>query len=195
MDSRDRVERGGPRSGRRLAPERAWRRARGRRWAHACLVALLGLSGCTYSFSGSSVPAHIKSIAVPTFENETLQPGLEGELTEATIDAFVNDNRLNVGGAGNADAVVEGRIVRYDHGVFGVGNTDQAQEYRVTLRVAVTVKDRVKGKDLWSEESMVAQSAYRVGGTGQGPANEEEARLEAVDKIAADILANTLEEW
>lgn len=167
-------------------------------WARrlACAIpALALLSGCTYSFSGSSLPSHIKSIAIPTFENETLQPGLEGELTEATVDAFVTDNRLNVGGVGNADAVVEGRILGYDHGVFGVGNQDQAQEYRVTVRAAVTVKDRVKGKDLWTEETMVAQSVYRVDGTGQGPTNEDEARLEAVDKIAADILTNTLEEW
>jgi hypothetical protein len=159
------------------------------------LIGSLVFTGCMYSFSGSSLPSHIRAIAVPTFDNETLQPGLEGELTEATIDAFVADNRLNVGGVGNADAVVEATITRYDNSVFGIGNTDQAQEYRVTVQISVTVKDRVKGKDLWSEDAMIGQSTYRLSGGGEGPRTEEEARREAVQKLATDILTNTLEEW
>lgn len=167
-----------------------------RRRIGVCLsVAALAMQGCMYSFSGSSLPSHIKTIAVPTFENTTLQPGLDGELTEATVDAFVTDNRLNVGGTGNADAVVEGRITRYDNSVFGIGNTNQAQEYRVTVQISVTVKDRVKGKDLWSEETMIGQSTYRLDGSGDGPRNEDDARGEAVDELAADILKNTLEDW
>jgi len=180
---------------------RARSRSAGHPPAPTPLVALTALGGliaglaCSYPFSGSSVPSHIKTIAVPTFRNETLQPGLERELTNAVIDVFLDDNRLNIGGMGNADAVVEGRVLQYDHSVFGIGNTDQAQEYRVTIKLAVVVKDRVKGKDLWSKDAMVAQSNYRVDAAAGNRASETEARADAVRKLAEDVLANTLEEW
>ncbi len=161
------------------------------------LAAVTGafLLSCAYSFSGSSLPGHIKTIAVPTFGNETLQPGLEREATEAVIEVFVDDGRLNLGGTGSADALVEGRVLGYENQVFGIGAGETAEEYRVTIRFAVVVKDRVKGKDLWSNDALVAQSTYTVDARGDEPSSEEAARAEAIRKAAEDILAHTLEEW
>lgn len=159
------------------------------------LSTALSLLACSYSFSGSSVPSHIKTIAVSTFRNATLQPGLERELTDAVLDVFEGDNRLNVAGTGSADAVVEGEIIEYDHSVFGLGNTNQAEEYRVTIKLNIVVKDRVKGKDLWQKRPMVGQSTYRLNATGDVPRSESAAREDAVRKLAEDVLANTLEEW
>ena len=153
------------------------------------------VSSCTYSFSGASVPSHINTIAVSTFRNDTLQPSLDQDVTNALIDLFADDSRLNLGSPGQSDAVVEGTITRYDHSVFGLSGSEQAEEYRVTLQAAVLVKDRVKGKDLWRKESMVAQSTYRIDGAGEGPTNETEARTEAIEKLVEDILSNTLEDW
>jgi len=165
-------------------------------WQRAvCGALLLSLVSCTYSFSGSSLPGHIKTIAVPTFGNETLQPGLEREATEAVTQVFLDDSRLDIAGSGSADALVEGRVLSYDHSVFGIGEGETAQEYRVTIRFAVVVKDRVKGKDLYSNDAMLAQSTYSVSARGDEPANEDEAREEAIRKAAEDILSHTLEEW
>ncbi len=179
---------------------RATRRPHDLLLAIGVCVSLL-LTSCTYSFSGASVPSHINTIAVSTFRNDTLQPSLDQDVTNALIDLFANDSRLNLGTPGQSDAVVEGTITRYDHSVFGLSGTGdsslgaQAEEYRVTLQAAVTVKDRVKGKDLWRKDSMVVWSNYRIDGSGDGPTNETEARAEAIDKLIEDILSNTLEDW
>jgi len=164
------------------------------------LFALIMLSfgtllGCTYSFHGSSMPSHIKTIAVVPFRNRTLEPGVETQLTNGVVDVFADDSRIRLGNPGDANAVVEGEVIGYDHSVFGIGNETQAQEYRVTIRLSVVVKDRVKGKDLWKEPAMVAQQAYHLLGSGEGPRNEREARDAAVAKLVEDILSNTLEDW
>jgi hypothetical protein len=182
-------ERNGNEKTRREPPVRSWP-------LHALLVSvvtpLAALLGCTYSFHGSSMPSHIKTIAVVPFRNRTLEPGVETQLTNAVVDVFADDSRIRLGNPGDANAVVEGEVVGYDH---GLGNETQAQEYRVTIRLSVVVKDRVKGKDLWKEPAMVAQEAYHLLGTGEGPRNEREARDAAVAKLVEDILSNTLEDW
>ena len=61
-------------------------------------IGLAGVAGCTcrYSFSQSSLPSHIKTVAVPVFENETVEPGLQQEVTEAVSREFLNDSTLRI---------------------------------------------------------------------------------------------------
>jgi hypothetical protein len=159
------------------------------------LVLALLAGGCAYSFYGASVPKHIHTIAVPTFENRTLQPGLEQDITNEVIDVFLGDSRLNLGQPGDADAVVEGVITRYDHSVFGLGQGDTVEEYRVTIEATITVKDRVKGKDLWTQTNLLGQASYRLDAPGAGPTDETSAREAAVTELADKVLSNTLEDW
>jgi hypothetical protein len=155
----------------------------------------LPLLSCGYSFSGSSLPGHVRTIAVPTFTNDTLQPALEREVTAAVVEAFVDDRRLQIAGVGSGDAVVQGTITEYDHSVFGLGGEGSTQEFRVTVRLSVTVKDRVKGRDLWSKDALVGQATYAFPAKPGTLASEDAARAEAVRELAEDILALTLEEW
>ena len=74
---------------------------------------LIFLSGCMYSFSGSSVPKHLKTIAVPLFEDQSGfgEPGLTESFTTTLINLFVNDNSLEVAERNTADSILEGSIV------------------------------------------------------------------------------------
>ncbi len=73
---------------------------------------LIFLSGCMYSFSGSSVPKHLKTIAVPLFEDQSGfgEPGLAESFTTTLINLFVNDNSLEVAERNTADSILEGSI-------------------------------------------------------------------------------------
>ena len=51
----------------------------------ALLALVLVLAGCGYSLRGS-LPAHIRSVAVPVFANKTQQPAVENFLTRAVVD-------------------------------------------------------------------------------------------------------------
>ena len=65
------------------------------------------LVGCGYSFSGSSLPSHIKSVAIPVLENQSLDYQVADEVTQALVDRFISDNRLKITPISQADAVLE----------------------------------------------------------------------------------------
>jgi hypothetical protein len=163
-------------------------------------------AGCGYSFSGTSLPGHIRTIAVPVFANETLDGLIAEETTRGMSDRFLEDNRLKVAREATADCVLTGRVIHYERRVYSYTPAQEPQDYIVIVRIAVVLSDRVQNRDLWSSESMEATATYPAsgstgsGGTGESgggalPANEQEARAAAIRKLAQDVLARTLEQW
>ena len=53
-------------------------------------------SGCSYSFSRSSLPSYIQTIAIPVLKNSTSEPGLQDEMTDAISRQFFADSSLRV---------------------------------------------------------------------------------------------------
>ena len=47
------------------------------------------------------------------------------------------------------------RSPTYQNSVFGISDADRAQEYRVTIGVAVAFKDQVKNREIWSDDDLV----------------------------------------
>lgn len=176
---------------------------------HAAWSALLWFSlcaGCGYSFSGTSLPGHIRTIAVPVFANETLDGLIAQETTRGMSDRFLEDNRLKVARETTADCVLTGRVIYYERRVYSYTPQQEPQDYIVIVRIAVVLSDRVQNRDLWSTESMEATATYPASGStssaatsetdgGALPANEQEARAAAIHKLAQDVLARTLEQW
>jgi hypothetical protein len=157
----------------------------------------LSLSSCgVYSTNPGSLPGHIKTLAVPAFENKTTQVGLDEEITQAVISRFVDDNHLKIVAESDANAVLTGSVVGYSNTVFGFTGREQAQEYRVQITIAVRLMDKVKNRELWRDDNMVkTQNYYVVSVPGQQPQDEVSGRQEAVRKIADEILSRTIENW
>ncbi len=58
----------------------------------------LTLWGCGYQMAGrgaSQLPPHLKTIAIPVFENNSSEPTIQRPFTEALRRAFITDGRLN----------------------------------------------------------------------------------------------------
>jgi hypothetical protein len=155
------------------------------------------ICGCPYSFSGSSLPSHVKSIAIPVFDNESLDATIADEVTRGLLDHFLEDNRLKVVPESRADCVLEGSVTGYERRVYSYTPNQQPEEYIVVVSISVVLKDRVKNKDLWSDESLQATATYAAtADASAGSADtEDEAREAAVVLLAQDILARTLEQW
>jgi hypothetical protein len=170
---------------------RRGRAGRGLFLAAAALLALAG-AGCFYTVR-TSVPGHIKTIAIPVFRNQTLQPTLENDLTQVVIDRFQRDNHLTLAEPGGADALLEGTLVAYENRVYRFDDKAQAQEYIVTVTLDAVVKDQVKNKDLWSQQGIRASATYLLGGAQAR--TEADARKEAVQQLADILLSRTVEGW
>ena len=135
-------------------------------------------------------------MAVPVFENATTEYNLEQAVTQAVIDRFVLDNHLKVVDERSANSLLRGKLTQYRNSVFGFSAAVQAQEYRVTLEVAVSFKDRVKNRELWHDDHILKTVNYFVVDVpGQKARTELDARKEVLEKIADEILSRTVEGW
>jgi len=156
--------------------------------------ALLLLAGC-YGFSGSSLPDHVRTLAVPVLTNETLEVEVNQELTEALTEKFVQDNRLRVVQR-DADAILSGAITGYEERVFGFNSEQQATEYLVVVTVNLALRDRIRNKDLWKEDAMRGVGSYFVGAAGGGvPSTQVEARALAIKQIVDLVQSRTFDGW
>lgn len=114
------------------------------------LIPLLLLSGgCGYHL-GEVKPTSMRrvtTLAVRTFKNDTLLPRLEAQTADAVAKQFQQDGTYRIESADQADAVVEGTIVRVDRQPMRVfaNNVLQTSEFELTLTVKYRVVDRTTG--------------------------------------------------
>jgi outer membrane lipopolysaccharide assembly protein LptE/RlpB len=157
------------------------------------LSGALLLAGCAYTFN-PSLPSYIKTLQIPVSDNQTLEVELSDELSSALSDRFVADGHLHVV-QGDADAILESDVTGYENRVFGFNAQQQAQEYIVVMTVKMTLRDRVKNKELWSEDKVRGTASYFPGASGQTVSSEEAARRLAIKQIVDFAISRSVEGW
>lgn len=161
---------------------------------NAAMVVAIGfavslLVGCgVYSFSTTALGG-VKSISVPQFENQSTEYGINEDLTTELIDRFIEDNTIKIAAAGDADAVLRGQIVKYERAAYTYELGDIVNEYKVNIVISYVI-ERKDGKILVDKASMLGWGIYDAN-TG----TEEEAQLEAINKLARDIVDETTKSW
>ena len=110
-------------------------------------------------------------------------------------DRFIADNHLKVVQK-NADAALEGEVIGYQDRVFGFDSARQANEYIVIVTVQLTLRDRVKNKEIWNAEQVVGRANYFLeSSTGGGVTSESAAREQAIRQVVDYALSRTVEGW
>jgi hypothetical protein len=114
------------------------------------LLLSLTLWGCGYQMAGrgaSQLPPHLKTVAIPVFENKSGEPTIQRPFTEALRRAFITDGRLRlVNNKTGADLLITGTLIRYSIRAVAFNTSDIAIEYWVNLEAKVLVKDQVNDK-------------------------------------------------
>ena len=114
------------------------------------LLLSLTLWGCGYQMAGrgtSQLPPHLKTIAIPLFENNSSEPTIQRPFTEALRRAFITDGRLRVvNNKSGADLVMTGTLTRYSINAVAFNTLDVAIEYWVYLGAEVKVVERANDK-------------------------------------------------
>lgn len=155
------------------------------------LPALLG--ACLYGFAGGGLPANIKTVAVIPFENETPAPTLQQELHERLRRDVESRLGLRTASETRADAVVRGRIVQYDYDipVSYTADRDRANSStrrRLRITVDVEIVDQANNRTLWSRRGLAAEADYNERA-------EDDARRQAVEKLANEVIAGAQSQW
>lgn len=160
--------------------------------------ALLGtmLAGCSYySFSGATIPPNLNSIAIPLAQDRSVSPleSLDRELTQSLIDRFVGRTRLNLANdGGNADALLEATIQRYENRPAAVSGEERAAVNRVTINVRVRYYNQEEDKEIFNQTFSSFEDYDPVQAGFEG---EREAALVALEEVAEDIFTKATSNW
>jgi hypothetical protein len=162
----------------------------------ALLIAVMGIcavvavSGCGYS-AKPTLPAHLKTIAVPGFDNRTFYVDLGNELTNAVRHKIRTDSYLTLSGDKNANCELTARIIRYDKVILRDNIKDETAEARVIITAVISLRDNVKGGFLFKDKEVQGSWTHLIP-RGQ---DENYARANAVRDLAENIVNAVTYVW
>ena len=153
----------------------------------------ISLIGCgVYTFSGSTLPSHLKTVDIPLFTNQSLQPGVAEDIT-AKLNTKVQEDNLLKPVSQNSDATINGKVLSYDnqpytYGSESVRNVD-VSSYSVKISVEVEFLDNKKDKTIY-KGVITEEGIYNFENE-----TEEDGKKRAVEKIIDKIMQNSVQSW
>ena len=121
------------------------------------------LSGCGYQLVGKEthVPPGLTSVAIPTFINQTFEPGIEIPFTQGFLREFIRERRVKVLDRGDADSTLEGVIKYFNIASVSYDRSGFVLEYQTTVIIDLTLKKRT-GEVIWKESDLSETRWYRA---------------------------------
>ena len=113
------------------------------------------LAGCGYRLSDEALrlPDNISVLAIEMFENRTQEPYLENILTTRfTRRLLLLPDITLIENQEDAEAVVSGRIIRYNVESSAYDGQNLITQYRATMLVEAEFRRQADGKILWRGE-------------------------------------------
>lgn len=158
------------------------------------ILLVANFNGCSYSFSGASVPPHLKTIAIPIFSDRSGSGefDLNQKLTNSLVQKFIDDNTLLVSDKINSDSVLEGTVVSLTDAPAVVSGGENITTRRITISVRTLYKDLVKRQTVF-DRTFSNYGDYQVG--GDITSVRRQAIETAIDKITEDILLGVVSNW
>lgn len=168
----------------------------------ACVLLLVGLSGCGYT-TGSLLPGNYRIIAIEPFKNNVgfvaensrrlYVPLLESKVRAAIIDRFNFDGHLRVKESQKADLILKGELTGFDREELRLSDNQDVQEYRIRITVSLTLIDPAVEEPVWVEPSFSGETTYFT--TGPQAKSEADALEDALIDVSRRIVERTIENW
>jgi len=165
---------------------------------------LLG-AGCGYHTVGHSVqlPANVKTIAIPTFKNDTNTYRIEQMLTASVVREFTTRTHYHILNGSNendaseaADATLRGTVLSTSASPLTYNSaTGQAASVLIVVSMKVSLSDR-QGKVIYQNPSYLFREQYEV---SQDLASFFEEDSPAFRRLSQDfartLVSNILEDY
>jgi hypothetical protein len=146
------------------------------------------LTGC-YSFSGSTLPAHLKTLQIHPVENRTLESSLSDRIFLGLQEGFRSRSSLRPVNGG-ADAELYGTLLQYSQQPLSTSGTNVTQ-WRVDIIFKAVFVDRVRGDTLYADDRIPGYATY----TPDLGETEEIGRTRAIEKLVKTVLDQTVLAW
>ncbi len=159
------------------------------------LILSIIIISCRYSFTGSSVPLHLKTITIHTFidRSGSGEPDLSSKITNQLTQKFINDNSLQVIDGTNSDCTLEGTITSLTESPAVISGNETITTQRITINVHVIYKDQIKRETIF-ERDFTNYTDYKIDSSNIINARKT-AIEETIDKITDDILIGVVSNW
>lgn len=169
--------------------------ARGTPIVAAFLLATACSTGCGYSLAGrgSFLPAYIKTIGIPTFNNTTTFFNVEQIVTQKVRSEFIGRGKYKVlPETTGVDATLTADIISITLAPASFNAEQQASRYFITLSARIEFRDMRANKVLWENPAMSFREEYQVttatNATGALDTNAFFGQeVNALDRVATDF--------
>jgi hypothetical protein len=171
-----------------------------KRLFHAAALAGLVLSasgfrGCGYKpVTKTGLPGHIKTVAVPAFQNQALRYRVETRFTDAVMREILRRGKgLRVQSeTKGADAVVDGTIKNFAFYAVLLDSRGRGRIFEVTITAAVTIRDQTTNRVLYDNQDYVFRGEFEFTDDPRSFFNEEDPAVERLSRSFAESLVSTL---
>jgi outer membrane lipopolysaccharide assembly protein LptE/RlpB len=156
-----------------------------------------GLCGCGYKLSGfgSQVPGHIRTIAIPDFDNKTTQYQVEQYITFAVKEEFIQrSNLVLVERASQADSLLEGTITRFTVVPATFGEEGSANLYRINIEVSVRFIDLKTNDIIFEGRGISFNDTYEIDNE-EFTSQETETMIKMAEEVAASVVTSIMENF
>lgn len=162
-----------------------------------CLGLPLLLSQCAGYQLGGQKPAHLSSVtklAVPTFENLTLEPRLGSLVTNAVIKQLQAEGTYKIVSRDEAEAVLEGQVAGVDRSQFRSdrNNVLRTSQLQMRLRTSFVVRDTASNAVIHTGQAS-ANSYVVLDSNVQN--SEAQALEDAAQRLASTVTSEISEGW
>ena len=156
-----------------------------------------GFRGCYKPVTKSGLPGHIKTVAVPAFQNQALRYKIEHRFTDAVISEIIRRGRgLRVqGDREGADAVIDGVVKSFTFTGVLLQPEDpnrRARIFEVTITAAVTVRDQVENRVIYDNQNYVFRGEFEFTSDPRSFFNEEDPAVQRMARSFAESVVSTL---
>lgn len=157
------------------------------------VVALAPLSGCGYSSAGL-YPTEVQTIALPLFDNQSFERGIEADFGEALVKEVVTRTPYRVVDGSAAQSTLSGtirRAARRRVSLTDLGGVPEEVEYGITIDF---VWADAAGRTVYASATGLEQVGSHV--PAPGLAEPESVAIQnAIERLAEDVVDLMRSDW
>ena len=158
------------------------------------LLTVSGFTECYKPVTKSQLPTHIKTVAVPAFQNNALRFKIEHRFTEAVMKELIRRGhglRVQSEREG-ADAVIDGVVKSFSFSGVLLDDKGRARIFEVTIAAAVTVRDQHENRVLYDNQDFVFRGEFEFANDPRNFFNEEDPAVMRMARSFAESIVSTL---
>jgi hypothetical protein len=160
------------------------------------LAMLFDVCGYKRGGKGKGLPANIKIIAVPIFQNSSLKYRVEQRFTNAVIEEITKRARgLHVTtNPDGADAVLTGDIRSFRTPGTILDDQARTRVWEVRIIVSVVLRDNHTRRIIYQNPRLLFEGEYQLSDDPQSFFNEENTAVDRIAKEFAQTIVSTVME-